>query len=48
MMIAAFITDDLIKPNVLLSPFERDTMLPKAADIAKMLAKLNLKNNIEP
>ena len=48
MIIAALITDDLIIPNVLLSPFDRDTILPKAADIAKTLAKLNLKNNIEP
>ena len=48
MMIAALMTDDLIIPNVLLSPFDRDTTLPKAADIAKTLAKLNLKNNMEP
>lgn len=48
MMIAALITDDLIIPNVLLSPLDSDTILPKAADIAKTLAKLNLKNSMEP
>ena len=48
MMIAALNTEDLIIPNVLLSPFDIDTMLPKAADMAKMLARLNLKNNMEP